>query len=237
MRIVERIFMELCACGSVFGVSQALMREGVPAPAGGENWNQNAIRRIVLSDLYCPHSFEEVRAMVSPEVAVRLDPGREYGIWYFNTKRTTYRYVSQVGPNGKEYAEKQRSRPKPKEEWIGVPVPLDETYGVTQATVEGARETMCSRARHYKESSRIWELAGGVLYCVHCGRRMSFASVKRRNGKRTAYYRCQGHRRDGIARICPNARHYRALELEEQIWQFVHGLLTDPDRLPAVWTP
>ena len=90
---------------------------------------------------------------------------------------------------------------------------------------------MRSRARHYKESSRVWELAGGVLYCVHCRRRMSFASVKRRNGKRTAYYRCQGHRRNGHKEGCPNARHYRAIELEEQVWRFVHSVLTDHDRL------
>ena len=231
IRVVERTLRDLCGGVSVFGVSQALMREGVPAPAGGENWSHTAIRRLALSDLYQPHTFEEAREMVSAEVAARLDPEAEYGIWWFNTKRTTRRYVSKVGPNGKKYAEQQRSTPKPKEEWIAVPVPLDEGYGVTRATVEGARETMRSRARHYRESSRVWELAGGVLYCTHCGRRMSFASVKRRNGKRTAYYRCQGHRRNGHKEGCPNARHYRAIELEDQVWRFVYGLLTDPDRL------
>ena len=231
VRVVERIFRDLSEGGSVFGVSQALMREGVPAPAGGENWNHNAIRRITLSDLYRPHTFEEVRGMVSAEVAARLDPEAEYGIWWFNTKRTTRRYVSKAGPNGKEYAEQQHSYAKPKEEWIAVPVLLDEGYGVTRVAVEEARETMRSRARHYKESSRVWELAGGVLYCVHCGRRMSFASVKRRNGKRTAYYRCQGHRRNGHREGCSNARHYRAIEYEDRVWRFVYGLLTDPDRL------
>ena len=43
--------------------------------------------------------------MVSPGVAARLDPDREYGVWWFNTKRTTRRYVSKVGSNGKEYVE------------------------------------------------------------------------------------------------------------------------------------
>jgi len=105
MAIVAHIFRMLSVGASVFAVSQALMREGVWAPAGGENWNHNAIRRIVLSDLYRPHSCEEVRTMVSPVVAVGLDPDREYGIWSFNTKRTTRRYVSKLGPNGKEYVE------------------------------------------------------------------------------------------------------------------------------------
>jgi hypothetical protein len=138
---------------------------------------------------------------------------------------------AQSPPNGKEYAEEQRSLAKPKEEWIAVPVPLDAAFAVPRPVVEAARENVRSRSHHYKESSRVWELAGGVLYCVHCGRRMSFASVKRGNGKRTPYYRCQGHRRNGHKEGCPNARHYRAVELEEQVWRFVHGILTDPERL------
>ena len=135
------------------------------------------------------------------------------------------------GPNGKECAQRQQSRAKPRKEWIAVLVPFDESYRVQRVTVDRARERVRSRAHHYKESGRLWELAGGVLFCVHCGRRMSFASVKRRNGRRTAYYRCQGHRRNGHKEGCPNARHYRAIELEERVWRFVYGLLTDPDRL------
>jgi site-specific DNA recombinase len=231
VRVVGRIFSALAEGGSVFGVSQALMREGVPAPAGGENWNHNAIRRIVLSDLYRPHTFEEVRAMVAPELAARLDADKEYGIWWFNRKRITRKYVSKVGANGKEYVEQQRSKAKPKDEWMAVPVPLGGDYGISRSLVDSAREEMRSHARNYMRSSRAWELSGGVLYCAHCGRRMSFANMKRRNGKRTAYYRCQGHRKNGHKEGCPNARHYRALELEEQVWRFVHGLLTEPERL------
>jgi hypothetical protein len=207
------------------------MREGVPAPGAGANWNHAAIRRITLSDLYARHTADEVRGMVSAEVAARLDPGTEYGIWHFNTKRTSRSYASRVGPNGKEYTERQRTRAKPKEEWIAVPVPLGEGHGVPRGTVEAARETMRSHPRHYRQTSRVWEFAGGVFYCVQCDRMMSFANVKRRNGKRMAYYRCQGHRRNGHKQGCPNARHYRAAELEDLAWRFVHGLLTDPDRL------
>ncbi len=136
MAIVARIFRKLSVGASVFAVSQALMREGVSAPAGGENWNHNAISRIVLSDLYRPHSCEEVRTIVSPVVAAGLYSDSEYGIWWFNTKRTTRRYVSKLGPNGKEYVEEQRSRPKPKEEWIAVPVPLDGSFIVPRPVVE-----------------------------------------------------------------------------------------------------
>jgi hypothetical protein len=38
---------------------------------------------------------------------------------------------------------------------------------------------------------------------------------------------------DGHKEDCPNARHYRAEELEAQVWRFVHDLLTDPERMRA----
>jgi len=136
-----------------------------------------------------------------------------------------------VRANGKEYVEQQRSKAKSKDEWIAVPVPLGDDYGISRSLVDGAREEMRSHARNYRRSSRAWELSGGVLFCAHCGRMMSFANMKRRNGKRTAYYRCQGHRRNGHKEGCPNTRHYRAIELEEQVWRFVHDLLTEPERL------
>ena len=79
----------------------------------------------------------------------------------------------------------------------------------------------------------MWELAGGVLYCVHCRCSMSFASVKHRNGKRTAYYRCQGHRR-GHKEGCFDAATTAPLR-EDQVWRFVHSVLTDPDRLRRGW--
>src|SRR5215213_6813113 len=62
----------------------------------------------------------------------------------------------------------------------------------------------------------------------------SVTSTRKTLTGRTAYYRCQGHRRNGHKEGCPNARHYRAIELEEQVWRYVHGILTDPDRLRRV---
>ena len=52
------------------------------------------------------------------------------------------------------------------------------------------------------------------------------------NPDRYYYYRCANHMQyayDG----CSNYRHYRAAELEEQVWQEVRSLLRDPGRLRA----
>ena len=69
IHVAQRVFGELAGGASVFGISQALMREGVPAPRFGANWNHAAIRRVTLSDLYARHTVDEVRGMVSAEVA------------------------------------------------------------------------------------------------------------------------------------------------------------------------
>jgi hypothetical protein len=77
-------------------------------------------------------------------------------------------------------------------------------------------------------------LSGGVLRCPACGWAMSPHTVSP-GGNCTRfyyYYRCAKHMKDSYDG-CSNYRHYRAEELEEQVWQEVRVLLRDPNRLRA----
>src|SRR5215210_1230319 len=85
MQVVQRIFelvgRERTALRSV---QQTLEREGVPTPAttkenGGRRWSTSSIRDIVLDDVYKPHTFEEIMALVTPELAGKLDPKSDMG--------------------------------------------------------------------------------------------------------------------------------------------------------------
>src|SRR5215210_4206373 len=77
MAVVRRIFRMVGTEGaSMHGVARTLEREGVPNPAGGRYWYKRLVKRFVLDDVYRPHTFEEVAALVAPEVAARLDPNR-----------------------------------------------------------------------------------------------------------------------------------------------------------------
>jgi hypothetical protein len=58
------------------------------------------IRRVIASDMYRPHSFEEISELVAPEIAARLDHAGEYGIQWYNRQRVTTRSVSEPGGNG-----------------------------------------------------------------------------------------------------------------------------------------
>jgi hypothetical protein len=72
-------------------VRRALEAEGLPTPGGRRYWSQMFVRSAVLDDVYRPHAYQELKALLSPEVAIRLDPDRGYGIYWYNRRRNTYR--------------------------------------------------------------------------------------------------------------------------------------------------
>src|SRR5919202_1765450 len=70
MAVVRRIFCMIGAEGSpLYAAKKTLEREGVLAPNGDRYWNTTSIREIVLNDVYKPHTFEQIRELVSLEVA------------------------------------------------------------------------------------------------------------------------------------------------------------------------
>ena len=167
MAVVRRIFRMIGEEGLAnTAVAKILNKEGEPGPAGGR-WNPKAVRWFVLDDVYKPHSPEEVAELVSPEVAARLDRGRHYGIWWFNRERWRRTKVSEPSPTGegRVYRSRVVSVPRPREEWIAVPVP---DSGIPRETVEGARHIVANNRPCSSGGDRFWELSGGVLRCSEC---------------------------------------------------------------------
>src|SRR5919199_229523 len=125
MEIIKRIFREVGAEGRTrYAVKAALDREGVKPPSGGRFWSLKYIRDRINDDVYRPHSFEEVSALVEPGVAAQLDPSKSYGVWWFNRYRYETRQVAESAPNGERRYRRRRSvHEKPRSEWIAVPVP------------------------------------------------------------------------------------------------------------------
>ena len=74
MRVVRRIFRMVGAeGGSLRAVRRALQAEGIPTPGGARLWTQVFVRSAILDDVYAPLTYEEVKTLVTPEVALRLD--------------------------------------------------------------------------------------------------------------------------------------------------------------------
>jgi hypothetical protein len=84
---------------SLYGLKAVLNASNVPTPGKavckGAYWTRPFIRGCVF-DVFKPHTFEEVAALVSPQVAARLDPDRLYGIWWYN-RREVQRTLSPRG--------------------------------------------------------------------------------------------------------------------------------------------
>jgi site-specific DNA recombinase len=82
MAVVRRIFRMIGVEGmTMHTVKKTFEREGIPAPGGGARWDRTCFRACVLDDVYKPHSFAEIKELVLPEVAARLDPNANYGVW------------------------------------------------------------------------------------------------------------------------------------------------------------
>ena len=98
MRVIRRIFREVGGEGkTMYAVKAAFDKERASPPLEGRFWSLKYIRDCINDDVYRPHSHEEVSALVSPEVAARLDPSETYGVWWFNRRRYETCHIAESG--------------------------------------------------------------------------------------------------------------------------------------------
>jgi len=229
MEVVRRIFRSVAEGASVRSVRLSPEREGVTAPSGIVRWNHTTIRNMLASDLYAPHTVAEVAEVVEPEVAARLEKGRLYGLWAWNTRKSTRRkeWDEAAGEFKIRYTKTTRAR----EDWLFVPVPA---AGIPAEVVARARQSLDDNARApSKAAKRFWELSAGVLRCGECGHTLRPHTARTRAKTLLHYYSCRSRYNTGPSRGCANTKHLRAEEIEGQVWDFVRGLLKDPERIRA----
>ena len=110
-----------------------------------------------------------------------------------------------------------------------MPVP---DAGVPKRVVEDARQSLKDNARKPSQAAkRFWELSGGILRCGECGHTLRPHTSRSRAGTLLHYYSCRSRYNTGPGRDCQNRKHLRAERIEDQIWNFVSGLLRDPERI------
>ena len=82
MAVVRRVFYMIGVAGHpISAVKRALEAEGVSTATGKQRWATTPIRDFIKDDIYKPHTYEEVKELVSPDVAARLDREKLYGLW------------------------------------------------------------------------------------------------------------------------------------------------------------
>jgi len=225
MAVVRRIFEMVGREGkTLHGTKKILDREGVPTPARAKYWGNRFIRNLILDDAYKPHTREEVKRLVAPEVAARLDPDMLYGIWYYNVTRRKTRQVAELTADGtRTYVKRSKTTVRPSDEWIAVPV-VDP--GIPRELVEAAREAIKHNRRPASRKHRFWELAGGITRCGGCGKMLFTNSI---TNKGLHYYRCPSRRENG-KEAC-DVKNRRADKIETEVWESIRAILSEPERL------
>jgi site-specific DNA recombinase len=227
MLVVERIF-RLAAQGlGVKAIQSRLYKEGVLTQNGRRVWRRAVIQRMIRNDAYKPHSYHEVEELVSSEVTAQLDPNEKYGVEWCNREKVVVRTISEQDSNGgRLYRKRQIRKPRPKEEWVAVPVPA---Y-LSRDLVDQARVTFeANKGSERTRLSREWELRG-LMRCS-CGSGMGTHTIKPKDRNRTYfYYHCYQRRMLGSMASCAQ-KALSASEVEEAVWRFVSSLLKKPEHI------
>lgn len=228
MSVVRRIFYMVGVEGRpLYAVKKVLEAEGVPTATGKKRWAITPIREFINSDVYRPHTCEEVKRLVSAEVAAKLESDKRYGLWYYGRRRAVQSQVSELGPNGRTYRKKQRRTFRPEEEWVRVPVP---DSGIPREWVDATREAIKDNRRTSNAGRRFWELSGGILRCGECGWTMYAHTAPAGPNGRHYYYVCKAKYKKG-PEFCTATRTRKAAVREELVWAEVKAYLQDPERL------
>ena len=162
MAVVRRIFRMVGAEGMTLNAARCVLeKEGIPNPSGRRGWTRQFLRNCINDDVYLSHTFEEVSALVSTDVASSLDASRSYGVWWYGKERHTRKQKREVAPDGMpRYRQHKQSVPAPREEWIAIPVP---DADIPREWVLAAREAIKDNEWSSNAGERVWELTGGVM--------------------------------------------------------------------------
>jgi site-specific DNA recombinase len=227
MEVVRRILTQAADGQSVYAITQVLNAEGIPSPTACPTWSKASVRYLLNSDLYKPHDYAEVVALVSTETAATLDKGRTYGLWAFNKQRT--KTWDESDGNG-DYRKRWHNEHRSPDQLLYAPVPDCE---LPRSVVEAARRNVKSRARKPSGAApRFWELSGGIARCAECGSVLSPHTVISGDGhkRENHYYSCRS-RYNNTAKTCENRHSNRAEELEALVWEGVSETVSDEDAI------
>jgi site-specific DNA recombinase len=195
--VVRRIF-DLCLAGqSSWVIARQLTAEGVPT-----KWDRSLDTR-------------------------RSKSRKTWGEWNYDTVYsilTNEAYIGRVFWNKRRRVSKTRTIPRPREEWIEIPVPpiIDTATFQAVQTALPQHKVMAARNRKY-----TYLLVGRRLRCGRCGRTMSGAFNK---GVRR--YRCNSlGMTPSTGKWCGGT--IRADVVEPQVWAAVVQALEHPELIAA----
>ena len=145
-----------------------------------------------------------------------------------------YRFVPPKKPRsrGPRSGENTCRQPRPRDEWIGIPVPAL----IDRETYRRAQDQLARNGRlSYRHNTRHSYLLRCLLTCRTCGLRMYGVTHRSEGGREPRrYYVCGGKDCTCSAREARcTQRMAEAETLEAAVWGHIQGLLSDPEALLA----
>ena len=130
---------------------------------------------------------------------------------------------------GRAVSRNVASRPRPRQDWIEIPVPAI----VSTETFEAAARRLEDNRRFAARNTKVPSLLMGLVVCEGCGYAYYRTSTRTKTRK-LYYYRCLGSDdyRYPNGRVCDN-RPVRADFLDDVVWAQVTALLADPALVQA----
>jgi len=187
---------------TVHSIALRLTRAGIPTPTGKLRWNVASVRGILKNPAYTGTAYgNRTRIVAATQRKSALLP---------------------LGP-GVSY------RYRPREEWIGVPVPALISQDVFDRVQEKlARNQQCS-ARNNTHFPYL------LRAMVSCGRCRLGTTARTMMPTAQSYYVCQG--RSNALRVAQGqrctARYIPARALDDLVWQDLCTLLLEPEHLAS----
>ena len=97
-----------------------------------------------------------------------------------------------------------------------------------------ARGAIKDNVEYSQNNRRPWVLSGDIARCGECGWAMTTHSVWGPKSKHVNhYYRCSKAQVNYAYKSCLNTRHHRADRLEPMVWDYVSGVMKNPEELRA----
>src|SRR5271157_5562267 len=201
-REVQRVYQLYTVAGwSIGAIVRQLNQEGVPTRKQSARWERSTVWALLRNSAY-------------------------RGIAYFGKTRVAARtrITRPLRLRGGTASRDSANHERPREEWIGIPVPAL----VSEESFQRAQELLQENKVRARRRTITPSLVQGLVACRKCGYALSRIS-SRSSARKIHYYRCIGSdswRRLG-GPLCDN-RPVRQDLLDQIVWAEVIRLLEDP---------
>jgi site-specific DNA recombinase len=194
-------------------IARRLTEQGVPTRRGKARWNNTTVWGMLKNPAYMGRAaFYKTER--TPVAQGKLLVRRGNGLIPRRTRSTL--------------------RDRPKEDWIGIPVPAIVSPEVFAAAQEQLERNRRLAGRNVKGRRYLLQ---GLTVCARCNYTFYGKRVSGPRDSVHAYYRCSGT--DGYkfegGRVCHNPQ-VRADALDGYVWDSVREVLRDPKHVLDEWT-